>query len=765
MKRQFIPDHYAQSPDGLLFLADGLTKMRIWDGLTANTELAGLGAPTETPALASGTLSGSIAGSYQVYVRFVDKRGNFSDLSPATSVVEANSATGIVTITTAPNTISPTIITTVAAHGLSAGDKVKIIGALGNTAINGTFTVLADPSPTSTTFGIDVDSNGEYTANSAVAQPGTDKLVVSNVHSSADTNPHGWSKVTRRQILRNTDGQLTTFYVEVDTTDLATTSFELTKTDTELSALTAVPLLEPDGALSANRYGIPPNFKRAIQHHLNRMFAAVEVDYRQGSVQVTNGSATVTGVGTEWTTEMAGRLLYVVGATETYEISSVDSATQLTLTENYDDSTDAFASYAIRPTRAQRRLVYYTESGLSEAWPAVNAFEIQEDGDELTGLMTKGSFIYILEQRHIYRFTFQSNPAVDGFQFLSAERGCINQRSWVKVEDRAYMLDFAGIHAFTGQEQAIPVSQPIQNIFDPESDSPFRINWQAAETFHAAHYPPEETVRFFVCLSGHYLPRHALVFDYRDNCWWIEEYPWPVGASATGNLFGARRLFLAGEGRKTWLAGSGTLDGVDPSEGTVRGTVDSATVASITDGDAAFVSSFVGKPLVIIEGRGRGQERLIHEVDGTTLKVDQPWLVTPNGTSVYQVGGISWRFVSQVFRYEDDRDMQEERRIGVHYEPAAAASTFTIRIFENHSQSPKQFGYMRKRSASEGFGSEDGQSELTGNFADFDGFAQQRLPRYRAKHLTGARFMEFELSGVSNADRNTVYGIELDGVR
>lgn len=57
--------------------------------------------------------------------------------------------------------------------------------------------------------------------------------------------------------------------------------------------------------------------------------------YTTGTVQVTNGSTAVTGVGTAWTTGMAGRWLRCSTQSEFYEIQQVTAANALTLTQPY----------------------------------------------------------------------------------------------------------------------------------------------------------------------------------------------------------------------------------------------------------------------------------------------------------------------------------------------------------------------------------------------------------------------------------------------
>src|ERR1019366_8770390 len=145
----------------------------------------------------------------------------------------------------------------------------------------------------------------------------------------------------------------------------------------------------------------------------------------------------------------------------------------------------ALGFYSIGPAPAEARLLYYTMPGEAESWPVINALSLQEDGDSITGLMEMGSFLFILEARHTYRFTFQSDPAVDGFIFLSANRGCVNNRCWVIAEGTCYMMDYSGIHGFDGSSSNT-VSDPIQHLWRSESAGP-QINWTASELFFCVH--------------------------------------------------------------------------------------------------------------------------------------------------------------------------------------------------------------------------------------------------------------------------------------
>jgi len=746
-------ESFAETPEGLLFVANGFDPVQRWDGLTGQMEAVGLTAPTVAPVMAkSGT--GAIVGDYYAYLRYVDRFGLVSNLSPISNLLTISAASGNVTGATNK---TPIRITTEAAHGLSSGATVKISGVGGNTAANGTWTITVK---SSTTFDLRRSSgNGTYTG-SGEWQSGAGTITFSSLQVPTD------SKVVRRQILRNTDGQTTTFYVDLDTTDLTSTSLTSTKDDDTLSARTSQALLGLNGNALANRHNIPPNHKAVLAHHLNRMFLFVEKEYSQGMAKVTFGSTTVTGVGTKWTSSMASRVLYIVGATRSYTISSVNSTAQtLTLSSAYQDPTDEFAAYAIFSAPAERKTLYWSEANLPESWPPVNAATIQEDGDEGTGLMPMRSFLYILERRHIYKLSFAEDPALDGEIYLAANRGCINNRCWVQVDDVAYMLDEFGVHKFVGNAESEHLSTPVQPLFGTDQeDSPWKINWRASEYFHAVLYRPQETIRWFVTLSGMGTPRHALVYNYRLQRWWLEEYPEPIGGSCLGQVSNVTEMFLGGASKKVYAFWKRTTDIVNPGAGTVRGTVTSSGVLSITDTQATFPTC-LNAPLAIVHGTGKGQVRKIVAQSGTTLTVDQPWLVRPDTTSVYQIGGISWKFKTGWFRLSHAPEM-EDRQLEIAFGPTVDPAIMDMRLFYNFQATAEYQQVRHSKDSGGGIETIKNDPILSIHMDNDDtGLVVHKLPGTREHLSRGKKFSQVELSGVTNKDEVIVRQLQYDGVQ
>lgn len=750
------PDTYATTPEGQVLIADGLNPMKIWNGLRASPIDAGLDAPDEACVLAAGAAAGDIYGNYAAYVRYVKDDGTLSNLSPLSARVDVQKAGGSVTGAT---NADPIEITTSGAHGLTSGDIVNIQSVQGNTAANGTWEVTVT---SATTFQLDTSSaDGEYTTGGSWTS-GCGSIEYTDVPVPVD--PY----VARKQILRNLDGQFTVFYVDVDTDDLAETAFTSNNSDNELATNTAVPLLSTDGAILAEAHERPPNFMTALCFHNDRMFAAVNAIYDEGAATVTNASATVTGIGTQWTAAMAGRYLYVDGATKAYTIESVNVATQtITLTEAYDDTTDPYATYAIRPEDGQRRLVWYTPAGQPQSWSATYAIQIQEDGDELTGLMAKGSFVYIIEYRHIYRFTFQADPAVDGSIYQSCQRGCINDRCWIHVESNTLMLDQDGVHAFGGGQESQPLSTDIQVLFQPIDRRLLRddlaINWAARKLFHAAHFPHEEVARWFVAMGSNIAPKHALCYSTRSQKWWVEAYPVAVSSSALAVVNFGRVVFCGSGARQTLAMSQGHIDGLDPRSGTTYGTLTAADLCSLSDGSAVFPSSLAGKTVTLTTGRGKLQTRTIHAASSGRLSLTQPWSIIPEVGDRYQIGGVPYRYVSAEFGWSYG-EMETKRRIAVSFLPTTHPATMFIKMYHDQDDDPIVWAQSTIGSDYEGVGAKKGFPELSLDLTHPSAQAQQRLPNRREDNTRGPRSMTFEFAGAAGPDGVIISDIELDGV-
>jgi hypothetical protein len=89
--------------------------------------------------------------------------------------------------------------------------------------------------------------------------------------------------------------------------------------------------------------------------------------YSTGTISVTQGSAVITGAGTTWNTLVdVGMLLQVGGSGRYYVVKSIDSTTQITLTEAFEGTTAAGQAYVLSPMGtlpAAQQSRYYAVAG------------------------------------------------------------------------------------------------------------------------------------------------------------------------------------------------------------------------------------------------------------------------------------------------------------------------------------------------------------------------------------------------------------------
>jgi hypothetical protein len=684
-------ESFAQSSsDGNVFIANGIEQVLVWDGLSSTAAPAGVVAPVGALDL-SASGAGSITGTYYGWVRFVNSRGQFSNLSP--------------------------------------------ISAPASASANGQIDYINVPVP--------------FFMNDVVG----------------------------RQIIRNTNGSVGSVdpltgetrniaYVDIDTTDIVSTTFTSTRTDPDLSTQESVDI---DQAAIEN--GVPPSYKPFLIWHQNRMYLLGIEPYQRGSCSVTLGSQIVQGYNTKWKETFVGRILYVTGAPKNYTITSVNETTQqIFLSEVYGGTSNPWGEYSVRPVPAEANAFQFSEPDKPEAWNPVNVLVLPEDGDRVVGAFNYGSYLYIVKTRHLYRFICRSDPANDGRIFLAASIGCVNNRSWAIVDETCYMMDTGGIHAFRGDDQGELISTPIQDMFNNQPGTGKKINWAAGRYFHACHSPNEEVVRWFVALAGDYVPRDMICFAYKLGKIWTESLPFRAASSVLSRIGG--RVGTVAEGIEQYYVGStggrvyaplgAAIDG-SPQGGTIRGSVTSADDVSITDANARFAAGCVNSPVSITEGKGRGQSAYVVERTTTRLVINTPWRVRPDETSRYCLGGIVWTYSSQRLRWvPGEADMA--RSVEMEFQPNRVPNKARVGFAPDFSDPVKMAwdidrGFRTDVQAKIG---DQGQDILLDSV---DGYTLVQQNSWREGSVAGAmgRTARLVMSGVSNEEQVQIGSVLVNG--
>jgi len=577
------------------------------------------------------------------------------------------------------------------------------------------------------------------------------------------------ARVVRRQILRNVAGSFLVFYVDVDTTDMFATSFSSTNDNDDLRLLTAVAIFDETLTYNiANFHGVPPNDKPLIAFYQNRLWLYGNISYDIGMVQVATNSTTVTGVGTRFTSAMVGRVIYLEDADRYYNIDEVDEAAQtLTIDVPYRGETSKFAAYTIQSTPDRRHLLAFSEAGQPDSWRATQNIVISSSDDmddDGTALISTQSFLYLVQRRHIYRLTFFEDPTLDGGVFLSARRGCINNRCWLTIDGFVYMLDDRGIYRFDGGDATDELSAPIQDIFYfDRPPSELRLNWSSNRWWHAHHDRNDSTMRWFVGLSGQRYPRHALCFNYVNPQWWIEEYPWPIIDSTQLKTVNPIPI-TASKYHKVFAVGIGTLDDVSGS-GDTFGAASSGGVYSITAPTSMTLpASLAGTPIAITSGRGKGQLGVIASVNGRVLTVTHPWSVKPNATSKFRIGGIAWKWKSPWIRWNPG-EMQQSRRIAASFDPSTANTSMDLRLYEDYAKSPvnNELTWPINPSGSSGITTTDNDPDSVVDMSLPRGYAHLTIDDLRERNEWRRDVISIELRGFSSDSAVRIYQIDVEG--
>jgi len=613
-----------------------------------------------------------------------------------------------------------------------------------------------------------IDANGIPSALSPVATVtavASDKFDYSVVPVSPE------ARTVNKEIYRSTMGQSAVVYLVATVTNATTTSLNDTLSD-EALALNASLIVAASATVSidetAARHVPPPDFKAVMVMFQDRYFYGVDVTYTAGTVTVTNGSTTIAGASTDWTPQMVGRYIYVLGSDKGYLITAA-SASSITISENYNATGGALKTYAIRPAPAERNNLYYSSQDEPESVPSTNTVPLQEntgDTDEVTGLIPMGGYLLVMKERHHQRLTFVAQPSVDVNVMPMAYRGCLNQRTWCQVEGTFYMLDQYGIYAFSGSPR--PISNPIQDVFRDD------IDFSKSKWFGARANQVQEYVEFLVAFSDDSgtRPKRGLRYYYRTQSWQTVTYPWEIGGAAVVDISGEARIVLGGEDDWLYLSDEGTLDGLDSAtvSGTIRGTVTSATSTTLVDSTANFPSDLTPNvPVVIYDGTGKQQIRRILSRDSSTqITVSAAWTTALDATSKYQIGGIQWNWRSGLFRLVKV-EQDNQRAIRVTYEPTSGENVFQIRRYVNHDASPINNVQTYELGNGITVTKDDPDCVVDTKLTRVDesdqaGFAHVAADGSQVDETQTDRWTAVELRGVQGTSPVTIHALELTGV-
>ena len=588
---------------------------------------------------------------------------------------------------------------------------------------------------------------------------GAGKLTYEDVEVPTDL------RVVRRQVLRNKFGDASVFYIDVDTTDIVSTTFDSTNNEEDLDE--SVVLIDADGVdQNLARHGEPPHWKRVVASYQNRVFYAV--DYVERGISTTNGSLDAAGNGTDWPSIFDGLSFYGEDLQEPYVIDSLNADEQTAQFADNAETSTIVGNYAIRAQVPDGLNVYHSWRTMLQDYPESvhpgEPFRMSRDkrNGEMTGLYSFDGRFFVAYQHQTYRYSFNKDPAAtpdgDGSMIVAVPRGLVNHRCVAYLNDLAYCLDPQGCYKFNGDAVG-NISEKIAPLFEGRN-SDFVIDWSSSKWFHAAAFTESNTVRFFVSLAAGY-PRHAICYDVTNENWWLEEYPFPITASCSQGGTAGRRQVLLGSSAWRVFSLTGDYDGVANPTSTLRGTVTTGRLCGLEDSTAAFGSELVGLPVKIVSGTGHGQTRIITAVTATTLSVEEPWLIRPGTDSTYQIAGIEWSIRTGTFALLNGET--DCRSLSVTWEPVENEATADLTITLGMNSDPVLAGQTRSADDSFGFSTVTQEPQRSVSLTRTTGYVYHKFDR-----VTGTpeapKYMTLELEGTTNGESHRIYGLGVEGL-
>lgn len=152
-------------------------------------------------------------------------------------------------------------------------------------------------------------------------------------------------------------------------------------------------------------------------------------------------------------------------------------------------------------------------------WPSLQ-FEplIEDDNSQISGLQGFNEHMVVFKNDSIW---LMIDAGLDDFGLqqydpirVVAGVGCVSNSSIKQVRGRLIFLTEDGIYAFNGTPNIEKVSQPIQQYINRIETG--RRNWCVA-----AHWRLKSCYLLAVPLDGSDVNTHVLVWDYKNNAWWI----------------------------------------------------------------------------------------------------------------------------------------------------------------------------------------------------------------------------------------------------
>ena len=295
--------------------------------------------------------------------------------------------------------------------------------------------------------------------------------------------------------------------------------------------------------------------------------------FSTGTVTTVNGSDTVNGVGTGWHDGMAGLDFSIDGEDALYRVQAVVSATQLTLTHDYEETGGAGQNYRIGKDVRHKdgRTLYYSEVDQPGVFRDTNFLTLDtRDNDQITGIGINGGRLWAFTRDTVYEIVSLG----DSFERVSVRHNGLGAETGYSINQYEGMLFFPARDGFYAMDQSGSEKNITRDI---------QLAWDRFVDF--ASFQQAAVQQQKVWLNGF---TFAWCLDMTEGFKWstfFSGHNWVTVGTADNSS--DRELLLADDSGYLYrMSDDYTRQGVNT--GTVGGIADSGTENTMTDGGASF---------------------------------------------------------------------------------------------------------------------------------------------------------------------------------
>lgn len=385
------------------------------------------------------------------------------------------------------------------------------------------------------------------------------------------------------------------------------------------------------------------------------------MDYSLGTVDVTNGSTTVTFNSPAQPSRLwEGRLFRVTTDASTkaaeYRLVYVNNGAGTTalLDRAYEGSTASGAGFTVVDDRDPCEIIW-SVPGQWNNWPAEQAITGVRSrvGDGITALFSAFGVLVIFTRTGIWTLSGALTSPRINLEYEGV--GCVGARAVCEAGGWLYFVSDDGVYRWGGRGVPERVSSGVGRDGKPWGigATTDRINASRSNGCVAHYNEDERTAYFFVPLDGEETNRYALVLDLERKVWSLDDAPDVTYAETVFPPDGVRRMIVGTAAGDVLEYGIQTTDGcygVEPVQ-----TVGSATTSTIVlSGTPALTTSgdgLKGVQVLVVSSTGEVRHNIVAGNTSDTLTLGLTWTAPTAGDKVI-LGGIHLRLKTGKFHLD-----------------------------------------------------------------------------------------------------------------